>query len=176
MRITWKACYICVDNLTVLLSSNYMFFLFICDFRLPCLYFSVFSFFLIVEKNLPTLSPQQPHLFISLDYNSSPSCFYLFSLWCCLTMGIPTTVCVCVSGVTYFLLFHLNTFITVRVCVLSLQIWVNTSAMRSVWACITLWERDLAVHPRKCLSERQVCFFSNWTARLLVCSVFVFVS
>lgn len=52
--------------------------------------------------------------------------------------------------------------------VLSLQIWVNTNATRSVSVCTTLWGRVPAVHHRKCLLEKRVCFVPHCAACVLL--------
>lgn len=91
---------------------------------------------------------------------------FLFNLWCCLAASITTAVWSLWSN--SFLLFYLNCSITMLLWVLSLQIWVNTNATRSVSVSITLWGRVPAVHHRKCLLERRVCFFSHCAACVLV--------
>lgn len=144
--------------------------------KLPCRYFSVFSFFVITDKSSPC--PHNNPIFSSACLTIPPlHYFILFFLVQFVMLSCHRHHYDCVSPWNnFFLLFYLNCSITTLLWVLSLQIWVNTNATRSVSACTMLWGRVQAAHHRKCLLERRVCIFSDCAACVLACLPSVFIS
>lgn len=141
------------------------------DFNLskpPCHYFNAFSFFLITDRS--SLCPHNNPIFSSVCHIIPPLCLFVHFVMSCHKRHYDSVS----LWSNLFLLFYLNCSIIMLLC--SLQIWVNTSATRSVSVCTTQWGRALAVHHRRFLLERPVCFFFHCAACALVNLAFIFIS
>lgn len=132
------------------------------------IFYYYFSFFLITDKS--SRCPSNNPIFLSDCHIIPPLC--LFVQFVMLSCHRHHYDCVSLWN-NLFLLFYLNYSIIMPLRVLSLQIWVNTNATRSASVCIMQSGRVLAVHHRKFLLERLVCFFFHCAACVLVYLPFI---